>query len=131
MTDTERTLISYDSVLMGSKFHVLEGANPKLVYQLFQCELIYNLYPSDNLHELKDFPENFKKSVKYFKTKILKDPAKKIYMKFINTVPEWIKDKYYLLIILLPLELQDNKHKFSLLKRENQDLKTLNYYMKK
>jgi hypothetical protein len=72
----------------GSRYNLLDGSDPKFVYQLYQCGLIDNIYPSNNLVELSFFPENFKRTIRNFRKRI-KAADRPIYLKFYSSIIDW------------------------------------------
>ncbi|GJS95008.1 hypothetical protein Tco_0801976 [Tanacetum coccineum] len=52
-----------------SLYNFIEGADPTLIYQAFKAGLISNIYPSNNLLELRDFPNPMINAIKNFRKK--------------------------------------------------------------
>nr|GEX66428.1 hypothetical protein [Tanacetum cinerariifolium] len=52
-----------------SLFNFVEGADSSLVYLAFKAGLVDNIYPSNNLLELKEFPRQIQESIKHFRKK--------------------------------------------------------------
>nr|QOJ37923.1 ORF6 protein [Grapevine-associated caulimovirus] len=75
-------------VMNTSKYNLLEGSDPKFAYQLFQCGLIENVYPSSNLMELQYFPENFKKAIRNFRRRV-KATDRPVYLNFTSSLVDW------------------------------------------
>ncbi|GJX29444.1 RNA-directed DNA polymerase, eukaryota, reverse transcriptase zinc-binding domain protein [Tanacetum coccineum] len=72
-----------------SLYNFVEGANSRLVYQAFRAGLVNNIYPSNNLLEIKDFPKAINETIKHFRKKVLKAQDKPIYIKIVSSVPDW------------------------------------------
>lgn len=70
------------------KFNINSGADPRLVYQVFQCGLLDNLYPGENLAELNYFPEHFRKAIRNFRRSI-KAGYKPIFLRFNSSILDW------------------------------------------
>ena len=56
------------------------GIKPKICYQLFCSGLVENIYPGKDLEELNYFPVNFKKAVRNFQKRALKNSSKKLFL---------------------------------------------------
>ena len=69
----------------GSKFNILDGADPIFVYKAFHAGLIENIYPWINLSELNYFPENFTKEIKNFR-RMIKAGDKLVYLRFFSSL---------------------------------------------
>ncbi|GJS41980.1 Orf y [Tanacetum coccineum] len=72
-----------------SLYNFIEGADPTLIHQAFKAGLINNIYPSNNLLELRDFPNPMINAIKNFRKKVLKAKDSPIYIKVISTIPDW------------------------------------------
>ncbi|GJW25171.1 hypothetical protein Tco_0038982 [Tanacetum coccineum] len=62
-----------------SLYNFVEGADSRLIYQAFRAGLVNNIYPSNNLLELKEFPKPISEVIKHFRKKVLKAQDKPIY----------------------------------------------------
>ncbi|GKA14399.1 hypothetical protein Tco_0694045 [Tanacetum coccineum] len=71
-----------------SLYNFIEGADPTLIHQAFKAGLINNIYPSNNLLELRDFPNLMINAIKNFRKKVLKAKDGLIYIKVISTIPD-------------------------------------------
>nr|GFA62557.1 hypothetical protein [Tanacetum cinerariifolium] len=67
-----------------SLFNFVEGADSSLVYLAFKAGLVDNIYPSNNLLELKEFPRQIQEAIKHFRKKVLKAQDKLIYIKVVS-----------------------------------------------
>ena len=81
--------------LTKSLFNFVEGADPILIYQSFRAGLINNIYPSNNLLELKEFPSPIVLAIKNFRKKVLKAKDSPIYIKVISSIPDWNHEENY------------------------------------
>nr|GEY82695.1 hypothetical protein [Tanacetum cinerariifolium] len=81
--------------LTKSLFNFVEGADPILIYQSFRAGLINNIYPSNNLLELKMFPSPMVLAIKNFRKKVLKAKDSPIYIKVISLIPDWKHEENY------------------------------------
>ncbi|GKA29089.1 Orf y [Tanacetum coccineum] len=72
-----------------SLYNFIEGADLTLIHQAFKPGLINNIYPSNNLLELRDFPNPMINVIKNFRKKVLKAKDSPIYIKVISTIPDW------------------------------------------
>ena len=70
------------------KFNINSGADPRLVYQVFHCGLLDNLYPGENLAELNYFPEHFRKAIRNFRRSI-KAGNRPIFLRFNSSILDW------------------------------------------
>nr|GEX42457.1 hypothetical protein [Tanacetum cinerariifolium] len=78
-----------------SLFNFAKGADPILIYQSFRAGLINNIYPSNNLLELKMFPSPMVLAIKNFRKKVLKAKDSPIYIKVISSIPDWNHEENY------------------------------------
>ncbi|GJZ19979.1 hypothetical protein Tco_0556569 [Tanacetum coccineum] len=78
-----------------SLYNFVEGADSRLVYQAFRAGLVNNIYPSNNLLEIKDFPKAINETIKHFRKKVLKAQDKPIYIKIVSSVPDWDHEENY------------------------------------
>ncbi|GJW32765.1 Orf y [Tanacetum coccineum] len=78
-----------------SLYNFVEGADSRLVYQAFRAGLVNNIYPSNNLLEIKDFPKAINETIKHFSKKVLKSQDKPIYIKIVSSVPDWDHEENY------------------------------------
>ncbi|ACB69774.1 inclusion body/transactivation factor [Eupatorium vein clearing virus] len=81
-----------------SMFNFVPGANPELVYEAFCYGLVSQIYPAENLLELRSFPNDLVKAVKQFRKKITSKPNALIYLKITSSIPTW--DESYQLLSL-------------------------------
>nr|GFA82699.1 hypothetical protein [Tanacetum cinerariifolium] len=81
--------------LTKSLFNFVEGADPILIYQSFRAGLINNIYPINNLLELKMFPNPMVLAIKNFRKKVLKAKDSPIYIKVISSIPDWNHEENY------------------------------------
>ena len=90
------------------KFNINSGVDPRLAYQIFQCGLLDNLYPGENLAELNYFPEYFRKAIRNFRRSI-KAGNRPIFLRFNSSILDWgerqeIKSPYHFVRIGLASE---------------------------
>ncbi|GKA44967.1 hypothetical protein Tco_0737763 [Tanacetum coccineum] len=78
-----------------SLYNFVEGADSRLIYQAFRAGLVNNIYPSNNLLELKDFPKPISEVIKHFRKKVLKAQDKPIYVKVVSSIPDWNHEENY------------------------------------
>ncbi|GJY73522.1 RNA-directed DNA polymerase, eukaryota, reverse transcriptase zinc-binding domain protein [Tanacetum coccineum] len=78
-----------------SLYNFVEGADSRLVYQAFRAGLVNNIYPSNNLLEIKDFPKAINETIKHFRKKVLKAQDKPIYIKIVSSIPDWDHEENY------------------------------------
>ncbi|AAM53129.1 ORFVI [Mirabilis mosaic virus] len=71
------------------------NADPVLVFAAFNAGLIKTIYPSGNLQEIKEFPSEFKKAVKTFRSKIAKAKDANIFIRVTSSLPDWEKEEDY------------------------------------
>ncbi|GJW03773.1 RNA-directed DNA polymerase, eukaryota, reverse transcriptase zinc-binding domain protein [Tanacetum coccineum] len=72
------------------------GAASRLIYQAFQSRSRQtNIYPSNNLLELKEFPKPISEVIKHFRKKVLKAQDKPIYVKVVSSIPDWNHEENY------------------------------------
>ncbi|GKB50581.1 putative ribosomal protein L9/RNase H1 [Tanacetum coccineum] len=72
-----------------------EGSDPQLIYQAFRAGLINNIYPSNNLLEIKEFQSSVFETIKKFRKNVLKAQDKKIYIKVTSSIPDWNHEENY------------------------------------
>ncbi|KAL2453335.1 Uncharacterized protein Adt_49165 [Abeliophyllum distichum] len=75
------------------QFVFLEGADPILVQSAFHCGLIKMVIPGDDLNELSLIDEGLFKSLKDFKTFVIKNQQTRLIIKFNSTIPLWDKNE--------------------------------------
>ncbi|GJS46039.1 hypothetical protein Tco_1364675, partial [Tanacetum coccineum] len=78
-----------------SLYNFVEGADSRLIYQAFRAGLVNNIYPSNNLLELKEFPKPISEVIKHFRKKVLKAQDKPIYVKVVSSIPDWNHEENY------------------------------------
>ncbi|GKE06161.1 Orf y [Tanacetum coccineum] len=78
-----------------SLYNFIEGADSRLIYQAFRAGLVDNIYPSNNLLELKEFPKPISEVIKHFRKKVLKAQDKPIYVKVVSSIPDWNHEENY------------------------------------
>ncbi|ACB69768.1 inclusion body/transactivation factor [Lamium leaf distortion virus] len=75
-----------------SFYNFCECSDPEIVKDAYLCGLIKTIYPGPNLLEISLLPKEIRRNVKHFRRKCIKDPSKKIYLKFSSTIPRWGKE---------------------------------------
>nr|GEV57161.1 hypothetical protein [Tanacetum cinerariifolium] len=98
--------------LTKSLFNFIEGADPILIYQSFRAGLINNIYPSNNLLELKMFPSPMMLAIKNFRKKVLKAKDSPIYIKVISSIPDWNHEENYSPYYFIEISLASSKKEF-------------------
>ncbi|GJW03778.1 hypothetical protein Tco_1562634 [Tanacetum coccineum] len=78
-----------------SLYNFIEGSDPQLIYQAFRAGLIDNIYPSNNLLEIKEFHSSIFEAIKRFRKNVLKAQDKKIYIKVTSSIPDWNHEENY------------------------------------
>ncbi|GKA44964.1 hypothetical protein Tco_0737760 [Tanacetum coccineum] len=78
-----------------SPVQTASGADSRLIYQAFRAGLVNNIYPSNNLLELKEFPKPISEVIKHFRKKVLKAQDKPIYVKVVSSIPDWNHEENY------------------------------------
>ncbi|GJS49740.1 RNA-directed DNA polymerase, eukaryota, reverse transcriptase zinc-binding domain protein [Tanacetum coccineum] len=68
---------------------------PLLKPKAFRAGLINNIYPSNNLLEIKEFQSSVFETIKKFRTYVLKAQDKKIYIKVTSSIPDWNHEENY------------------------------------
>nr|GEW61704.1 hypothetical protein [Tanacetum cinerariifolium] len=100
-----------------------ESADPILIYQSFRAGLINNIYPSNNLLELKMFPSPMVLAIKNFRKKVLKAKDSPIYIKVISSIPDWSHEENYSPYHFLEIGLASSKNELqpSTVKKDDPD----------
>ncbi|GJR57968.1 Orf y [Tanacetum coccineum] len=66
-----------------------------LCLKAFRAGLINNIYPSNNLLEIKEFQSSVFETIKKFRKNVLKAQDKKIYIKVTSSIPDWNHEENY------------------------------------
>ncbi|QED42830.1 inclusion body matrix protein [Silene caulimovirus A] len=108
--DPEGFLVDHAFTSDGKEISYLnfdKNASPEAISEAFRAGIIKNIYPSNNLQEIKLLPEGLRKAVKQFRTKCLKNGDGEIFIKIKSSLPVWdnIEEGFTDLIVSPPFYL--------------------------
>ncbi|GJV35937.1 hypothetical protein Tco_1408414 [Tanacetum coccineum] len=78
---------------LKSLYSFIEGSRSSI--NSFRAGLINNIYPSNNLLEIKEFQSSVFETIKKFRKNVLKAQDKKIYIKVTSSIPDWNHEENY------------------------------------